>query len=278
MRATADRRMVKVLVVSAGLALAVMTGCESGEKTAANNSSAGAVNMTAINHICPVSGQVIKSPTYTEQVNGKTLAFASEADRKQFASLSEEKKHALAMPAILHSMGVVNTTCPICGHAVSPTSVTSEVDGVRLAFCSEGDQKQFGSLAESRQHALLTEAIRDGMGTVNAQCPISGRWVNAKSPMVEVDGYLLGFASEADLKQWGAMSEEKHGQIVMRESLASMGVVNRFCPVSGEAITLDSPTAQVGNRRIGFASMADLRQWQSMPSEKQRMMVEVMTN
>lgn len=283
-----ERTIATMVVVSVCCGALGLAGCESGDKgastqPAANASSstssmaAGAVNMAAINTVCPVSGQVITSAAVTETVHGRTIAFASEADRKQFASIPEEKQEALVMPAIMHAAGVVNSECPVSGEAVSPASVTTEVDGVRIAFTSALDQRQFASLPEAKQHAMLGEIIRDGLGTINAQCPVSGKWLHAKSPIVDADGFLLGFASDADMKQWASVPHEAQERLVMREALDAMGVVNRYCPVSGERVTLDSPMMRVNGELIAFASEADQRQWQSIPSEKQHMMVEVMT-
>lgn len=241
---------------------AIVGGCSSGVTM-----HDGAMTVGAVNETCPVSGEPISGVAPTVRVGAHTVAFATDADASQFATLKPEVKERLVTSDILRRRGIVNRECPISGKYLPIDAPMMRVDHQRIAFYSMSDIEQLEALPIDRRDEVLAAAVMPARGVVNLQCPISGSVIGMDAVLLPIGSRIVAFNSHADLRQFRSLEADAQAEIVNELILFSRGVTNQWCPVTGERLPGDAPTLEFRSRVIGFASEADLRQFESLNDE-----------
>jgi len=212
------REISAVALASCLIALPLTGGCESSRSTSANDAgtktSAALLPSNAVNETCPITGEPIDETSVAMLWQGHPVAFASDADRRQFESLPEDKQHEVVEDGIRASHGTVNARCPVTGALVGVDAPVVAVEGYRVALLDRAALRQWETLPEEQRVKLITSDILETEDVANLRCPITDEWVTLDSPLLDVGRYTIAFHSDADRRQWQALPESARQRLL----------------------------------------------------------------
>ena len=172
----------------------------------------------------------------------------------------------------------VNTVCPVMFETIDdPDGPTVEFRGQTVQLCCARCKSRWKSMTDEKREVALAKAMAPGAGeehhgaeaqapagaaVVNARCPVGGEALDQPVVTREIGGVRVGFCCEDCAKKWDGM--DKVDRLSALAKVADFGPVNDVCPIGGEAIDADSPTARVDGRTVGFccpSCAASFKKW-----------------
>ncbi len=167
----------------------------------------------AVNSIDPISGEPVQSGRHDIRWNRMVIGFASQIDANQFAALSDRGKHKAIARTVQNQLDSINDHCPVSGGWLIPGAQAMQWGEYTIAV-NNHDVNQWHSLPEAQQAKLIAPDVLRERRVVNTHCPISGERLMADAPTAEYDGEIIGFASQIDKNQWGALPERSHARLI----------------------------------------------------------------
>jgi hypothetical protein len=153
--------------------------------------------------------------------------------------------HASARPALAACTALVLLGC------ASQATTSSTAPTVNKAYPT--------------QSAKMTGEIR---------CPISGEVVTTSSPCAMYGVYPVYCKTVEDARQFAALPKAKRAQLATEQVLAQKRITNTTCPLTGEKLTAAAAPVLYDGMIIGFASVADANQFNSLPPAKKKSCID----
>ena len=160
---------------------------------------------------CPICGDMLWINSPTHRYMGMTVGFSTDADVRQFESMSDEAQARLLATVAAETLNAVNDHCPVSGEPITSYAAVRRVDGHTVALATEADAGQWDRLPESAQSRLIAV---DVLEVSNSRCPVSGRPIHIDSPVIVVGARRIAFATEADARQWDSIPESQQARLL----------------------------------------------------------------
>ena len=105
-------------------------------------------------------------------------------------------------------------------------------------------------------------------------CPISGEVVTTSSPCAMYGVYPVYCKTVEDARQFASLPKAKRAQLATEQVLAQKRITNTTCPLTGETLTAAAAPVLYDGTVIGFASVADANQFNSLPPAKKKACID----
>jgi len=86
--------------------------------------------------------------------------------------------------------------------------------------------------------------------------------------------WKVHFENAENAAQFASLAPAKRAKLAAPQVLKAKGISNETCPLTGEPLTAAAAPVRYEGRVIGFASVADANQFNSLTKKKQAQMIE----
>jgi hypothetical protein len=105
-------------------------------------------------------------------------------------------------------------------------------------------------------------------------CPITGEPVTTDSPHAMYGVFPVYCRTQEDARQLAVLPKEQRARLAAEQVLPQKRILNRTCPLTGEALTASAAPALFEGEIIGFASIADANQFTSLAPNKKKELLD----
>lgn len=171
------------------------------------------------NERCLLTDEQLPIDAVVIVIENVRFGFVDQASRNEFDALPQEERLDLASPYVLYNIGVENTHCPLSGKPLHPNCPTIEVREAKIGFRNNDQVAAFHELPSDEQSEVVACFVLKREGVTNDVCPISNRPLRLDSPVVTVNGVLVGLRNVDAARAFNALSTEQKQKMLQASQL-----------------------------------------------------------
>jgi hypothetical protein len=105
-------------------------------------------------------------------------------------------------------------------------------------------------------------------------CPVTGEVVTTSSPNAWYGVFPVYCATFDDARQFSTLSKSQRAKLAAPQVLPQKRIANSTCPLTGEPLTAEAAPVFYEDTIIGFATVADANQFNSLAATKKAKVIE----
>lgn len=181
---------------------------------------------TAINDICPITGDKLGEHPVTGVYRARMLGFSSDKAKADFEAWEAKKKDGFLLRFV--KPGPINDMCPIGKEAVVlDGGGTLDYAGHTIAFCCPSCGPAFEKWDTAKKDEFVQSFV--SRPAVNKTCIMTGEGLDAESPSVLYLGKKVAFCCKGCARKWDLFS---HAERSAKLAEAASGATPAAAPAS----------------------------------------------
>ncbi|MBL9149364.1 MAG: hypothetical protein JNM94_11780 [Phycisphaerae bacterium] len=105
-------------------------------------------------------------------------------------------------------------------------------------------------------------------------CPITGEVVSTSSPNAWYGVFPVYCATVSDARQFTTLAKPQRAKLAAAQVLPQKRITNTTCPLTGEPLTAEAAPVLYEEVIIGFATVADANQFNSLAPAKKKKIID----
>ena len=141
---------------------------------------------------------------------------------------------------------------------------------VALVGCAAGSTKSSSAApAVNKAYVTVPAKLRGEIA-----CPICGEPVTTSDPNAWYGVFPVYCHSINETRQFAALPKDQRAKLAAPQVLPQKRIANSICPLTDETLTAAATPVLYDETIIGFASLSDANQFNSLPAKKKKECIE----
>lgn len=169
------------------------------------------------NEQCIVTQDPLPIDAKVVRIQGVLIGFTAPAQHDQFNAIPQEVREDLIAPYLVRASGISNTHCPITGELLHVDCPTIHSRGVLVGMADQAALAEYEAAEPGRRNEIVAIVVLPARGVTNKTCPITKRPLRLDSPLIHVDGQLVGVRNVNAARTFNQLNIDEQRDIISNE-------------------------------------------------------------
>ena len=171
------------------------------------------------NEACLVNSRALPIDAVVVAFNDVPIGFSNQVAFHQFQQVPADVQEVILAPYLVRASGVSNIRCPITGEPLQvgcPTISSSEIE---IGFLDQEALEDFKGSNPDVRNEIKAGVILPSRGVSNTMCPITNRPLRLDSPIIEVNGQLIGIRNVDAARTFNKLNKLQQQKLLVQTNL-----------------------------------------------------------
>jgi hypothetical protein len=172
-----------------------------------------------VNERCLVTSRRLPIDAFIVSFDGVPMGFSNQPAFRQFREVSTSLQGEILAPYLVRASGVSNTRCPVTGKPLEVGCPTIRSRELAIGFGDDEALAAFNDSNPNLRNEIAAKVVLPSRGITNTTCPITNRPLRLDSPIVDVNGLLVGIRNVDAARTFNKMNALQQQKMLLKANL-----------------------------------------------------------